>query len=134
MVDVCVVVFFPDVSCRFSLLPALSLNGILFAEVLDRSFTGATFLNFIDGVLNQMNPWPQKNSVLVMDNASIHHLNPIEEAFSSIKAWIRANRDYVQNELSNHPTANPYCMLYEAIYTVTAEKTRGWFKHSHYNV
>lgn len=59
-----------------------------------------------------MNPFPGRNSVLVMDNASIHKsadleamvlargmritylppyspdFNPIEEAFSAVKAWI----------------------------------------------
>ena len=66
-----------------------------------------------------MNEWPLPNSVLVIDNASIHkvegihemveewgmHLlylptyspdfNPIKLAFSSIKAWLCANRAHV---------------------------------------
>lgn len=57
---------------RYSILPALSLDGILALEVLDRPFTALTFNTFIEGVLDQMNPWPQRNSVIVMDNASIH--------------------------------------------------------------
>src|SRR6267154_3269076 len=120
---------------RYSILPALSLDEIIAIEVLDRPFTAATFNKFIEGLLDQMNPWPQRNSVIVMDNASIHKfeelelmiknryvtehiglkkkiltcvgirgmhlvflpayspdLNPIEEAFSAIKAWIRRNR------------------------------------------
>jgi len=64
-----------------------------------------------------MNPFPGKNSVLVMDNAKIHHdeeminlierigcrilflppyspdYNPIELAFSTLKAWFKGNRD-----------------------------------------
>jgi transposase len=66
-----------------------------------------------------MNEWPLANSVLVIDNASIHkvasicemveergaHLlylpaylpdfNPIELAFSTIKVWLHANRDRI---------------------------------------
>lgn len=62
-----------------------------------------------------MNPWPQKNSVLILDNAPIHHaarikqmcrdigvklvylppyspdLNPIEEFFAELKAFLKRN-------------------------------------------
>src|SRR5215469_6939733 len=68
-----------------------------------------------------MSPYPGERSVLVMDNASIHHneelveliesggakvvflppyspdFNPIEEAFSAIKAWLCRNRDFVMS-------------------------------------
>lgn len=54
--------------------------------------------------------------------------NPIEEAFSAIKAWIRANRDYVLGEMTGEITCDPYAMLWEAVFgTVTREKARGWF-------
>ena len=59
-------------SDRYSVLPALSLDGIIAVEVLDRPFTAATFSKFIEGLLDEMNPWPQRNSVIIMDNASIH--------------------------------------------------------------
>ena len=76
---------------------------------------GANFLSFVEGLLDRMQPWPLPNLVLIMDNAAIHRvkcvwemveahgsrlvyllayspdLNPIEEAFSSIKAWLRGN-------------------------------------------
>jgi len=69
-----------------------------------------------------MNPYPGPRSVLVMDNAPIHKseqlaqmcrergvileflppyspdLNPIEEAFSAIKQYLRRHRDFVENE------------------------------------
>lgn len=58
-------------------------------------------------------------------------LNPIEEAFSSIKAWIRANRDYILGELvGRHVDA--YRLLWDAVFSVTAEKVYGWFRHSGY--
>jgi len=47
------------------------LDGIIALEILAQPFTVATFQSFIEGLLEQMNPWPQRNSV-VMDNASIH--------------------------------------------------------------
>ena len=64
---------------RYSILPALSLDGILHLEVLDHSFTGEEFQDFVAGVLDQMQPWPMPNSVLVMDNASIHKAPGIRE-------------------------------------------------------
>jgi transposase len=97
----------------------LSLDGILHVEVLDHPITGADFLTFIEGLLKCMQPRPLPNSVLVMDNAAIHRvdgvcemieahvsrlvylpayspdLNPIEEVFSSIKAWLHGNCNYV---------------------------------------
>ena len=56
----------------YSILPAMSLDGILVVEILDQPFNGTSFLKFVEGLLDQMNPWPQNNSVLTMDNASIH--------------------------------------------------------------
>lgn len=67
------------VCSRYSILPALSLDGILHLEVLDHSFTGEDFHNFVSGVLDQMQPWLMPNSVLVMDNASIHKVPGIRE-------------------------------------------------------
>ena len=68
-----------------------------------------------------MNPYPAKHSVLVMDNARIHHnddlvaavedigskvlyllpylsdLNPIETAFLAMKSWLRRYRDFTDH-------------------------------------
>lgn len=57
---------------RYTILPALSLDGVLHLEVQDHSYTAATFRSFIDGLLDNMNPYPDRNSVIVLDNASIH--------------------------------------------------------------
>lgn len=64
---------------RYSILPALSLDGVLHLDVHQGSWKGATFRSFIDGLLDNMNPFPQRNSVLVMDNASIHHSPELRE-------------------------------------------------------
>ncbi|KAJ6564864.1 hypothetical protein DFH09DRAFT_892483, partial [Mycena vulgaris] len=52
-------------------LPALSLNGVLHLDVIAGSYNAASFNSFIDGLLNNMNPYPGPNSVIVMDNTSI---------------------------------------------------------------
>ncbi|TFK57963.1 hypothetical protein BDN72DRAFT_749356, partial [Pluteus cervinus] len=57
---------------RYSMLPALSLDGILYTKVQDHTFDGDDFHEFIEELLDHMQPWPLPNSVLVADNASIH--------------------------------------------------------------
>lgn len=59
-------------------------------------------------------------------------LNPIEEAFSAIKAWVRNDWDYVDGELGGEGNSDPYKMLWDAIFSVTPAKARGWFQHSGY--
>lgn len=160
-------------SFRYSILPAISLDGVLHMDILTRSWTGEEFRNFIRDVMGNMNPYPQRNSVLVMDNASTHHceglkdmvqaqyvfvlsvcvlshilcrgmrlvylpayspdLNPIEEGFSAMKAWIRQNRDYLLSELMNEDMCHPIELLWEAVYsTMVPSSIEGWFHDSGY--
>lgn len=58
--------------------------------------------------------------------------DPIEEGFSSIKAWLCANRDYVLGELTGEETCNLYAMLWQAVYSINADKAYGWFHNSGY--
>ncbi|KAJ7108312.1 hypothetical protein C8R44DRAFT_596825, partial [Mycena epipterygia] len=58
---------------RYSILPAISLDGVLHIDIIARSWTAVEFRNYLDVLLDVMNPFPQDNSVLVMDNASVHH-------------------------------------------------------------
>ena len=140
---------------KYSILPALSLDGILHLEVVENAVTGAAFRRFVEGLLPRMNKWPLPNSVLVVDNASIHKvagirelveehgmrlmflpsyspdLNPIELSFSSIKVWLRANRDEVNREMESE-NGTVYNALWQAVYSVTPEKARGWYKHCGY--
>lgn len=59
---------------RYSVLPALSLDGILYLQAVQGSFTKALFTDFIRGLLasNKVAPFPNPNSVIVMDNCRIH--------------------------------------------------------------
>ena len=65
------------VTCRYSILPALSLDGILTVDIVAGSYDKVRFARFIDGLLDQMNPWPLPNSVIVMDNCPIHKCKEI---------------------------------------------------------
>ena|SRR5438128_9281928 len=97
-----------------------------------------------------MNPFSGKNSVLVMDNARIHHntewvsmieelggrvlflppyspdFNPIELAFSTIKAWLQRNNEFTN--ACNDPT---YPLLL-ACAQITPEMAKGYFNKSIY--
>lgn len=106
---------------RYSVLPALNIDGFLAVSIVQDSFTKLSFEKFIvSQVLPSMSPFPFPNSVLVMDNCRIHKnprileyaaaagirvlylppyspdLMPIEEAFSVYKAWIRRHGDEIR--------------------------------------
>ena len=50
-------------------------------------------------------------------------LNPIEEAFSAIKAWIWKNRDYVIGELTGGEQGDPYKMIWDAVMFCSIPRT-----------
>ncbi|KAF8147362.1 hypothetical protein K438DRAFT_1626268 [Mycena galopus ATCC 62051] len=60
--------------------------------------------------------------------------DPAEEGFS-MKAWLRANRDYADEAPANTPGApSPYEVIFRAVYeSITPEKARDWFTHSGYS-
>ena len=53
-------------------LPALSLDGMISCRIVEGSFDMELFNSFIEGLLDQMQPFPMSNSVIVMDNSHIH--------------------------------------------------------------
>ncbi|VDC04640.1 unnamed protein product, partial [Peniophora sp. CBMAI 1063] len=121
------------------------------------TYNGPLFLNFIQGLLDNMNPFPLPNSVIIMDNAFFHHgepiwdaiesrgmrleflspyspdLDPIEEEFSAMKAWLRRNQDVARGELSGEPSADPFELIRTAVFdSMTPDNIAGWYRHSHY--
>jgi hypothetical protein len=50
---------------------------MLCVDIIEGSFDQVLFERFIDGLLDHMNPFPAKNSVIVMDNCRIHHSDRI---------------------------------------------------------
>ena len=97
-----------------------------------------------------MRPYPEKHSVIVLDNAQIHRnadwidmvknagghveflppyspdFNPIKLAFSSIKAFLKR-----YNELIEMQEDNEYCLAI-ACAQISAEKATQFFKHCMY--
>lgn len=140
---------------NYSVLPALSMDGILHLDVLENAITSDNFRSFVRGLLNHMNKWPLPNSVLVIDDASIHKaarirelveecgarllylppyspdFNPVELAFPTIKEWLDANSDHIDREFESE-SGTAYDVLREAVHAITAEQTKGWFKNCGY--
>jgi transposase len=101
---------------RVSVLAAYTVDGYIASYTLEGTCTAEIVESFlIDHLLPQCNPYPQTRSVVILDNASIHHkniaeimraytrkgvllrflppyspdFNPIEESFGDLKHWIR---------------------------------------------
>ena len=55
-------------------------------------------------------------------------LNPIEEAFSSIKVWLHANHNYMSGEMQGEA----YTIIQEAVHSITQDDAYGWYQHSEY--
>ncbi|PKB97066.1 hypothetical protein RhiirA5_257698, partial [Rhizophagus irregularis] len=59
---------------RYTILPALTLDGFIACDIMKGSCSQERFCSFIlSHILPFMNPISGKNSILVMDNAKIHH-------------------------------------------------------------
>lgn len=50
----------------------MSLDGILDLEIVEGAINAEIFESFVERLVEQMNPHPLPNSVLVMDNAKFH--------------------------------------------------------------
>jgi transposase len=99
-------------------LPAYAQDGVILARVFQGSTDRTVFEDFIKQLLPLCSKWPEPKSVLVMDNASFHYterieqmyydagvkliylplylpdLNPIEEFFAELKAFIKRSWYY----------------------------------------
>ena len=99
--------------------------------------------------------YPGPCSVLILDNASIHHghgildladcfsvrieylppysldLNPIEEAFSKIKHFICRNQDYYYTKNSDDGLGILFDM-YELLDIITGNDAKGYITHAGY--
>ncbi|EHS64123.1 uncharacterized protein PGTG_20820 [Puccinia graminis f. sp. tritici CRL 75-36-700-3] len=99
---------------RFNVVPAIGLNGLVAVLVQEENMYWFDFEYYLENILlPMMHPFPGPQSVLVLDNSSIHHggrinaiieargclliylptyspdLNPIEKGFSVLKANLR---------------------------------------------
>ena len=58
---------------RYSVLPAISLEeGVLHCDIVEGTFNTASFYKFVECTLDQMQPFPAPNCIIMMDNCCIH--------------------------------------------------------------
>jgi len=67
----------------------MSLDGILHLAIQDVPYTTFQFNNFVDALLDNMNQFPQPNSVIVMDNASIHKSHELRQMVEQRFVYLR---------------------------------------------
>ena len=97
---------------RYQILPAYCQDGVMLAKIFPGTTNSTLFEDFIEQLLPRCGRWLEPRSVLIMDNASIHHsgrvkrmceevgviliylppyspdLNPIEEFFAELKGFM----------------------------------------------
>jgi transposase len=136
---------------RHHILPAYTQDGILFARVYQGSTDSEVFEDFLEELLQWCGRWPQPKSVLVMDNASFHQfdrveelcakagiilmylppcspdLNPIEEFFAELKAFIKRNWEIHQSDPRDFGSFLEWCV---AVVGARGSSTQGHFRHS----
>ncbi|KAF9510166.1 hypothetical protein BS47DRAFT_1274908, partial [Hydnum rufescens UP504] len=54
------------------ILPALSLDGLVHINIREGAYHRKSFKQFLHDLLNEMNPFPGPNSVIILDNVAIH--------------------------------------------------------------
>ncbi|RFU72915.1 transposase [Trichoderma arundinaceum] len=137
---------------RFSILPAYTQDGIIYFGIFEGSTDGEKFEEFLERLLPYCGKWPEPRSVLIIDNASIHHservqqlcedagvvllylppyspdLNPIEEFFGELKRYIQEVWDEFEELVKDDFAA----FLAEAVRVVgkRKESARGHFEHA----
>jgi len=55
------------------------MGGIIYSHIKVGGYNSKEFTEWLEGLLLVMNPYPEVNSVLVIDNCHIHHVEGVEE-------------------------------------------------------
>ena len=128
-----------------TLITALTLAGIGPGLLLDEAIDRETFDGYI---IHRLAPTLFAGQIVVVDNLKVHYsdraraaieargaqlwylppyspdLNPIEEAFSKLKTFLRSA---APRTLEEHSTA-----IWAALRTITPQDAAGWFAHAGY--
>ena len=141
---------------RWHILPAYTQDGVIIKRVYQGSTDSAIFNDFIMELVQYCGKYPGPRSVIVMDNASIHHseelrliceyagvklvylppyspdFNPIEEFFSVLKSFIRRhwrrNKDIIDMDFQKYLS---WCVDKVGSHRCIAE---GHFRHAGFRI
>ena len=138
---------------RVNAIAAITSSGLLTVELTKATVNGDNFFDFITGTLiSHMRPFDgvSSYSILIMDNCSVHHenevrevfqqagilvlffppyspdLNPLEEAFSYIKQYLRKHDELLQ------AIRDPTDVIMQAFQSITAKHCNSWISHAQY--
>lgn len=138
---------------RVSAVAAMCSEGVIAVELIEGTFNGDKFVEFVTGTLvPQMHQFDgtSSRSVLVMDNCAIHHiakaqeilvsagiltiflppyspdLNPAEELFSYVKYYLKKHDDVLMSVSDMKP------ILIAAFNSVVIDDCLGWIHHCGY--
>lgn len=140
---------------KYSMVAAMTTEGMMASRVIEGAFDFTQFWAYIfDDLIPTMNPFPGPRSVLVLDNARIHHnpamaerltlfgikieflpayspdFNPIKLSFSQIKAYFKRHGKII-NQLPKG-TLNQNRFLKDTCRLITTETAAKYIQHCGY--
>lgn len=79
---------------RYTVLPAISLSkGVFALGIYESPFGGDDLYYHIKKVLlPELRPWPEDNSVIVLDNCPYHHVRPIKDLVESYGECVTSDK------------------------------------------
>jgi transposase len=142
---------------RYSSLAGICSVGVAALSVFSGGVNAHDFIDFLQHqLLPVMQPYPAERSVLVVDNATIHHvaavqamcnargvvllflppyspeLNPIEEVFATVKQWLRRHSDAVNACHLTYGDLEP--VLFQAFASLPPESIMNYIRHAYANM
>ena len=136
---------------RINAIACLSIESIVALELVKGSVNGVMFYDFLRGnLIPNMQPFPNPQSILIMDNCSIHHteevtrllqsvgivtiylppyspdLMPLEESFSYVKNYLKRHDELLQVLPDSRD------IIKEAFRSITKENSTAWIDHAGY--
>ena len=134
---------------RLSVIGIMTINGILDFHVVNGTSDGDSFLEFVENYLlpclmpfNGTNP----NSIVILDNCAIHHIEPVTNLINSVGAMIhylppyspdynpiewcfsKVKRAISSMELEMQITEDIELIVRTAFATVTGDNCESWIK------
>jgi len=138
---------------RFSVLPAVTVDGVVAVDIFKGSVNREMFIKYLkEDLAPVLTPYPGPQSVVILDNAAIHHdeeihaiiedecgakliylppyspdYNPAEQAFSFIKSWLKRHEDAAVNDHER------WWLIHAATQAITSEMVAGWIANCGYD-
>lgn len=136
---------------RTNAISAICSSGLVSMELTPSTINQGVFFDYVRGsLIPNMMPFDgiSPRSIAKMDNLSVHHvsevlhvfhqarilvlflppyspdLNPIEEAFSYVKSYLRKHSELLQ------AIPNPQDVIRTAFHSITAEHCQSWIHHT----